>query len=84
MGTGSLEIIIIVSRMTFSGIGQCNSPFGMEDGSIGDNQITASSSLNVSSRASQARLRLRNDNSTAGAWCAAHNKVVSDSPYTRN
>ncbi|XP_074624200.1 uncharacterized protein LOC141882148 isoform X4 [Acropora palmata] len=57
------------------GAGQCDSPFGIQDGSIGDNAIIASSSLNESSRASQARLHLRNDNSTAGAWCAAQNKV---------
>ncbi|XP_044179085.1 uncharacterized protein LOC114946811 isoform X1 [Acropora millepora] len=57
------------------GAGQCNSPFGMEDGSIGDNDIIASSSFNDSSRASQARLHLTSDNSTAGAWCAAQNKV---------
>ena len=59
-------------------MGQCDSPFGMEDGSIGDKQITASSNFNVTSRASQARLRLAVDNSTVGAWCAAQSNVVGD------
>ena len=57
-------------------MGQCDSPFGIEDGSIGDKQITASSSFNVTSRASQARLRLASGNSTVGAWCAAQSNVV--------
>ena len=57
-------------------MGQCDSPFGMEDGNIGDKQITASSSFNMSSRASQARLRLASGNATVGAWCAARNSVV--------
>jgi len=57
------------------GMGQCDSPFGMEDGNIGDKQITASSSFNMSSRASQARLRLASGNATVGAWCAARNSV---------
>ena len=69
------------SKLISTGAGQCDSPFGMEDGSIGDNDIIASSSFNESSRASQARLHLRNDNSTAGAWCAAQNKVVSHTSF---
>ena len=69
------------SKLNFAGAGQCDSPFGMEDGSIGDNEIIASSSFNESSRASQARLHLRNDNSTAGAWCATQNKVVSHTSF---
>ena len=59
-------------------MGQCDSPFGMEDGSIGDKQITSSSSFNVTSRASQARLRRASGNSTVGAWCAAQSNVVGD------
>ena len=69
------------SKLISTGAGQCDSPFGMEDGSIGDNNIIATSSSNESSRASQARLNLRNDNSTAGAWCAAQNKVVSHASF---
>ncbi|XP_015776212.1 PREDICTED: uncharacterized protein LOC107354273 [Acropora digitifera] len=63
------------SKLISAGAGQCDSPFGMEDGTIGDNDIIASSSFNDSSLASQARLHLTSDNSTAGAWCAAQNKV---------
>ena len=72
------------SKLISTGAGQCDSPFGMEDGSIGDNAIIASSSFNESFRASQARLHLRNDNSTAGAWCAAQNKVVSHTSFLRS
>ena len=72
------------SKLISTGTGQCDSPFGMEDGSIGDNEIIASSSLNDSSRASQARLHLRNDNLTAGAWCAAQNKVVSHTSFSQS
>lgn len=59
------------------GINQCDSPFGMQDGNIADSQISASSSFNVSSLASHARLRLDSSNLTVGAWCAAQNNVVS-------
>ena len=57
-------------------MGQCDSPFGMEDGNIDDNQISASSVYNASCQASQARLRLASSNTTVGAWCAARNTVV--------
>ena len=60
---------------------QCDSPFGMEDGNIDDNQITASSIYNASSQASQARLRLASSNTTVGAWCAARNTVVGKRVY---
>ncbi|PFX30431.1 Macrophage mannose receptor 1 [Stylophora pistillata] len=63
-----------------NGINQCDSPFGMEDGSIADNQISSSSNYNFSSRASQARIRLESGNLTTGAWCAAQSKVVGYLP----
>lgn len=66
----------------FIGIGQCDSPFGMEDGNIDDNQITASSIYNASSQASQARLRLASSNTTVGAWCAARNTLVGKRVYS--
>ncbi|CAH3127383.1 unnamed protein product [Pocillopora meandrina] len=58
-----------------NGINQCDSPFGMEDESIADSQISTSSNYNFSSRASQARLRLESGDLNAGAWCAAQSKV---------
>ena len=50
----------------------------MEDGNIADDQISASSSWNISSGASQARLRLTSGNLTVGAWCAAQSNVVNE------
>ena len=63
-------------------MGQCDSPFGMEDGNIDDNQISASSVYNASCQASQARLRLASSNTTVGAWCAARNTVVGKRVYS--
>ena len=51
----------------------CVAPLGMEDGTIIDAQITASSQVDDHHSAVQARLNFKADGSKAGAWSALIN-----------
>lgn len=51
----------------------CVAPLGMEDGTITDEQITASSRVDGNHSAVQARLNFKADGSKAGAWSALTN-----------
>ena len=51
----------------------CVAPLGMEDGTIIDAQITASSQVDDHHSAVQARLNFKADGSKAGAWSALTN-----------
>lgn len=51
----------------------CVAPLGMEDGTITDAQITASSQVDGNHSAVMARLNFKADDSKAGAWSALTN-----------
>ena len=53
--------------------GTCDEPFGMEDNTIPNSDITASSELNCDHAARMGRLNKLGQSGWAGAWCARYN-----------